>query len=271
MKYFAPSSTFLALLSSLALRLADTFPTGKNTTIAKASNNSSGLAITPNQHTDFTKYSDEASIKIIKDAVNAPLYRDPTAAKLKLERAERSKLIEHETPVNEGDLVSLFADNSDVVHHRGKRGVGDISEVQSITLSNQNCFAVGVEEHPANGHIAWSKLYKKCSNEPCHKGPSFVSSYEGTPFSWGYVLKDLVVKSVNNRKMVEIKFSHLTPSWIRKESYPVNHTCDLPLSPRYQHLNECNGSSCSAGKYQEALTECNKALEVDPDFTQALE
>ncbi|BFD46445.1 MAG: hypothetical protein DMENIID0002_10910 [Rickettsia endosymbiont of Sergentomyia squamirostris] len=27
----------------------------------------------------------------------------------------------------------------------------------------------------------------------------------------------------------------------------------------------------SAGKYQEALTECNKALEVDPDFTQALE
>ncbi|WP_342267744.1 hypothetical protein [Candidatus Tisiphia endosymbiont of Empis tessellata] len=210
MKYFAPSSTFLALLSSSALRLAGTFPTGENTTIAKASNNSSGLAITPNQHTDFTKYSDEASIKIIKDAVNAPPYRDRTAAKLKLERAERSKLIEHETPVNGDDLVSLFADNSDVVHHRGKSGVGDISEVQSITLSNQNCFAVGVKRHPANGHIEWGELYKKCYDEPCHKGQSFVSSDEGISFSWGYVLKDIEVRSVNNEQMAEIEFSHLT-------------------------------------------------------------
>lgn len=161
-------------------------------------------------------------------------------------------------------------DNSDAVHHRGKRGVGDISERQSITLSNQNCFAVGVKKHPANGHIEWSELYKKCYDEPCHKGQSFVSSDEGTPFSWGRVLKDLEVRSVNNGQMAEIKFSHLTPSWMHKESYPVYHTCNLPLSPRYQHLNECNGLS-SAGKYQEALTECNKALEVDPDFTQALE
>ncbi|MDR0330028.1 MAG: hypothetical protein LBH99_05195 [Rickettsia sp.] len=277
MKYFAPSyliTTSLALLSSSASRLAGTFPTGENTTIAKASNNSSGLAITPNQHTDFTnQYFDEASIKIIKEAVNAPPYRDRTAAKLKLERAERSKLIEHETPVNGDDLVSLFAeptDNSDAVHHRGKRGVGDISEVQSITLLNQNCFAVRVERHPANGHIAWGKLYKKCYNEPCHKDQSFVSSDEGTSFSWGYVLKNLEVRSVNNGQMAEIEFSHLTSSWTHKQSYPVYHTCNLPLSPRYQHLNECNRLS-SAGKYQEALTECNKALEVDPDFTQALE
>ncbi|MFU7503095.1 MAG: hypothetical protein ACE1S7_06885 [Candidatus Tisiphia sp.] len=84
------------------------------------------------------------------------------------------------------------------MHHRGKRGVGDISEVQSITLSNQNCFAVGVKRHPANGHIEWGELYKKCYDEPCHKDQSFVSSDEGTSFSWGYVLKYLEVRSVNN-------------------------------------------------------------------------
>ncbi|WP_341751762.1 tetratricopeptide repeat protein [Candidatus Tisiphia endosymbiont of Piscicola geometra] len=105
--------------------------------------------------------------------------------------------------------------------------MGDISEVQSITLSNQNCLAVGVKRHPANGHIDWGELFKKCYNEPCHKGQSFVSSDEGDSFNWEYLLKNL-------------------------------------------HLNECNGLS-SAGKYQEALTECNKALEVDPNFTQALE
>ncbi|MDD9334457.1 MAG: tetratricopeptide repeat protein [Rickettsiaceae bacterium] len=272
MKYFAPSyliTTSLALLSS---RLASTFPTGENTTIAKASNNSSGLAITPNQHTDFTnQYFDEASIKIIKEAAS-PAHSNNTAEQLMLVAGYSSYARDNETPVNEDDLVSLFekpTDNSYAVHHRGKRGVGDISEVQSITLSNQNCFAVGVKRHPANGHIEWGELYKECYDEPC-KDPSFVSSNKGTSFSWGYVLKDLVVRSVNNGQMAEIEFSHLTSSWTHKQSYPVYHTCNLPLSPRYQHLNECNKLS-SAGKYQEALTECNKALEVDPNFTQALE
>ncbi len=127
-----------------------------------------------------------------------------------------------------------------------------------------------MEIHPANGHIEWSELHKKCYNEPCHKGQLFVSSDEGTSFSWGRVLKKLEVRSVNNGQMAEIEFSHLTSSWTHKQSYPVYHTCNLPLSPRYQHLNECNRLS-SAGKYQEALTECNKALEVDPNFIQALE
>ncbi|WP_341748240.1 hypothetical protein [Candidatus Tisiphia endosymbiont of Dascillus cervinus] len=130
MKYFAPShliTTSLALLSSLALRLAGTFPTGENTTIAKASNNSSGLAITPNQHTDFTnQYFDEASIKIIKEAAS-PAHSNNTAEQLMLVAGYSSYTRDNETPVNGDDLVSLFAkptDNSDAVHHRGKRGVG---------------------------------------------------------------------------------------------------------------------------------------------------
>ncbi|WP_341756432.1 MULTISPECIES: hypothetical protein [unclassified Candidatus Tisiphia] len=301
---FSPSYLFTTLVWGLGL--SNALPKGQKTNnhgITKGDNSLSNFTIPSALVQDpsvTSKYSKE-QIKAILEAA-LPAHSDYVIRKLKSDAGyPYTEDIEHETPVNEADLVNeddlvngadlvdeedlkyLFkepeANNPDTVHHRSARAAKEkFKIVEYVDLPNENCVSLVLKTYL----YRIAQLYYHCFQEPCKEQENTVS---GAWLNEWVAKKHLcLISAYSETEIVRVEQESVVikPAFRLYVHYTKNkeikkymrHSSDSELnvpcpSEAYQHVLTGN-KLFDAKEYPQALDAYNKALETRPKYPPAL-